>query len=55
MVDTNYDGIVDSVFNDAIRTAEDILRDPEASNAELESAKDICDSINNMKTCEKRR
>ncbi|MCK4783240.1 MAG: right-handed parallel beta-helix repeat-containing protein [Desulfobacteraceae bacterium] len=52
MVDTNYDGIVDSLFEDAIRIAEGILRDPEASGTELEQAKDICDSINNMKTCE---
>ncbi|MFC1919068.1 NosD domain-containing protein [Chloroflexota bacterium] len=52
MVDTDYDGITDTMFEDAIWTAEEILRNPDASDNQLELAKDICDSINNMETCE---
>jgi len=48
MVDTNYDGIPDMTFGDAMTIVEDILRDPNSSREELEYAKNICDSINNM-------
>ena len=52
MVDTGYDGITDMTFKDALKTAEDRILDPNSSNDDLEGAKSICDSINNMLTCE---
>jgi len=48
MVDTNYDGIPDMTFGDAMEIVEDILRDSNSSWEDLEYAKNICDSINNM-------
>jgi hypothetical protein len=48
MVDTNYDGVPDMTFGDAMTIVEDIVRDPNSSWSDLEYAKDICDSINNM-------
>ena len=47
-VDTDYNGVPDMTFGDAMATVEDILRDPNSSWSDLEYAKDICDSINNM-------
>jgi len=48
IVDTNYNGVPDMTFGDAMAIVEDILRDPNSSWSDLEYAKDICDSINNM-------
>jgi len=48
MVDTDYDGHPDMTFGDAMTIAENILRNPNSSQEELEHAKNICDSINNM-------
>jgi len=48
MVDTNYDGIPDMTFGDAMEIVENILRDSNSSWEDLEYAKNICDSINNM-------
>jgi len=48
MVDTDYNGIPDMTFGNAMTIVEDILRDPSSSWQELENAKNICDSINNM-------
>ncbi|TET64675.1 VWA domain-containing protein [Candidatus Bathyarchaeota archaeon] len=48
MVDTNYDGHPDMTFGDAMTIVENILRNPHSILAELEYAKDVCDSINNM-------
>jgi hypothetical protein len=48
MVDTNYDKVPDMAFGDAMTIVEDILRDPNSTWHDLEYAKDICDSINNM-------
>ena len=54
LVYTNYDGIVDTLYKDATRTTKDILRNPDVSYVDLEQAKDICDSKNNMETCNRR-
>ena len=48
LVDTDFNGIADTVFADAIAQVEEILLDPNSSRRDFESAKDICDSINNM-------
>ncbi|MDH5451392.1 MAG: hypothetical protein OEX77_10965, partial [Candidatus Bathyarchaeota archaeon] len=48
MVDINYDGHPDMTFSDAMTIAENILRNPNSTREELEHAKNICDSINNM-------
>ena len=48
MVDTNDDRHPDMTFGAAMTTVENILKDPNSSLAELEYAKNICDSINNM-------
>ncbi|HUV45649.1 MAG TPA: prealbumin-like fold domain-containing protein, partial [Dehalococcoidia bacterium] len=48
LVDTNFDGIADMVFKDAIDLVQGILLDPGSTSADFEHAKDICDSINNM-------
>jgi VCBS repeat-containing protein len=52
MVDTDRDGVADTTFMDAMAEVESILGDEDATKEELEHAKDICDSINNMKTCD---
>ncbi len=48
MVDTDYDDHPDMTFGAAMTIVENILRNPHSSLAELEHAKNICDSINNM-------
>jgi len=48
MVDTDYDSVTDMTFGDAMTIVEDILRNPNSTWQDLEYAKDICDSINNM-------
>lgn len=48
MVDTNYNGVPDMTFGNAMTIVENILRNPTSSSSDLEHAKDICDSINNM-------
>ena len=48
MVDIDYDGHPDMTFGDAMTIVENILRNPDSSREELEHAKNICDSINNM-------
>jgi len=48
MVDTNYDGIGDMKFKEAVKLAEDIL----INGGDYEQAKNICDSINNMGGCD---
>jgi len=48
IVDTDYNGIPDMTFGNAMAIVENILRDPSSSWGDLEYAKNICDSINNM-------
>ena len=55
MVDTDRDGIADTIFMDAMAEVESILGDDDATKEEFEQAKDICDSINNIKTCDEGR
>ena len=47
-VDTDFDGIADTVFADAIAQVEGILLGSKSHRRDFEVAKDICDSINNM-------
>jgi len=47
-VDTDGDGVPDTVFSAAIAQVETILLNPNSTTADFELAKDICESINNM-------
>jgi hypothetical protein len=51
MVNTDRDSQLDMTFGEVTAEVENILADDEATKEELERAKDICDRINNMKTC----
>ena len=46
MVDTDGDDATDMMLSAAIEKVEDILNDPNATKADIEEAKDICECIN---------
>ncbi len=47
-VDTDFDGISDTILLEAVFEIDAALSDPDSTDAELEAVKDIADSINNM-------
>ena len=46
MVDTDWDGMPDTLFSEALTTAEMVRLDPDATREDLEYQKDILESIN---------
>ena len=49
LVDTDFDNVPDTPFAEALSQMEAILLNPGATDADFEGAKNIADSINNMK------
>jgi len=49
LVDTDFDSVANTIFADAIAQVEQILLDSNSTRRDFESAKDICDTINNMR------